>query len=297
MSDEQRREHIYRGDIFVYSPTPVSLALCRLAARMCEDAFAPHAPQTAQQHFAVEDYAAILSTLKPAFIHHADAKRHIQAMLVERGCAQDDTFFDVPRLRTSTSDGYLTSGMAYAFHPHRDCWYSAPSCQINWWMPVYPATAGNVMAFHPQYFDRKVANTSSGYDYYEWNKTSRRSAATQVGKDTRVQPKATVDIDAEADLRVVAPVGGVMLFSADHLHSSVENRSGVTRISIDFRVVNLDDARARRGAPTVDSACTGTTLRDYLRCSDLSRMPEEVALLHDSGDGANRGELVYDPNA
>ena len=297
MSDAERRKHLYAGDLFVFSPNDATLALCALARRMSEEAFAPHYPPTAQDHMPVADYAAILAKLKPTFIHHPQAKEHIRDIFKEFDCDLSDSYFDVPRLRTSTSGGYLTSGIAYAFHPHRDTWYSAPNCQINWWMPVYPVRGDNVMAFHSQYFDRDVANTSSEYDYYEWNRTSRRDAAKHVGKDTRKQPYAIEAIDQSADLRVVAPVGGLLLFAAAHLHSSVENLSGTTRFSIDYRTVNLGDARAKRGAPMSDSNCTGTTLRDYLRSTDFERMPEEVALLHDTGDGASRGELVYDPNA
>ncbi len=297
MSDAERRERLYDGDIFVFSPTPGTLALAGLAQRLCDEAFHPHPTQTAQEHFPVSEYAAILAELKPRFIHHPEAKAHIRQIFEEFGCVVDDTYFDVPRLRTSTSHGYLTTGIAYAFHPHRDCWYSAPNCQINWWLPVFPAKAGNVMAFHSQYFDRVTDNSSECYDYYEWNKKNRRDAAKHVGKDTRVQPKLQQEIDAEADLRIVAPVGGVMLFSAQHLHSSIENLTGETRVSIDFRVLNIDDARAVKGAPIDDSKCTGTNIRDFLRSTDLERVPEDVATLHDSGDGASRGDLIYDPNA
>jgi hypothetical protein len=45
--------------------------------------------------------------------------------------------------------------------------------------------------------------------------------------------------------------------------------------------VNIDDVRARRGAENVDADCTGTTLRDFMRCSDLDAMPEELALAYD----------------
>ena len=195
LSDEERRQRIYEGDIFVFSPTKGTLALAELAQRLCEEAFHPHSPQTAQEHFEVSEYAAILAELKPRFIHHPESKEHIRAVFSEFGCDADETYFDVPRLRTSTSHGYLTSGIAYAFHPHRDCWYSAPSCQINWWLPVYPAEAGNVMAFHSQYFDRDLPNSSACYDYYEWNKSNRRDAARHIGKDTRVQPKLDQPIE------------------------------------------------------------------------------------------------------
>ena len=152
------------------------------------------------------------------------------------------------------------------------------------------------MAFHDRYFDQEVPNTSAGYDYYEWNMSARRDAAKHIGKDTRKQPAATAAIDNSNDVRVVTPVGGITVFSAAHLHSSIENQTGRTRISIDFRAVNIDDAAARRGAPMQDVACTGTALRDFLRASDLERVPEEITALHDSGDGVERGELVYDSN-
>jgi len=72
------------------------------------------------------------------------------------------------------------------------------------------------------------------------------------------------------------PVAGMMLFSAAQMHSTVPNNSGRTRFSIDFRTVNLDDAVARRGAANIDSECTGTTMGDYLRGTDLAHVPEEV---------------------
>ena len=295
-SDQERRKRIYEGDIYVFSPSPPSLGLCELARELSEEAFSPHSPEVAQNYMDVVDYAATLAELKPKLIHHSDAKIRIREMFEQFGCDTETSYFDVPRLRTSTSDGYLTTGIAYAFHAHRDTWYSAPSCQINWWMPVYAIEAENGMTIHDQYFGEVVPNTSSCYDYYEWNKRNRRDAAKYIGKDTREQPKAKSPIERSPDLRVVTPVGGIMMFSAAHLHSSLENMTGRTRLSIDFRTVNIDDASNQFGAPMNDVDCTGTTLRDFLRASDLARMPEEVVALHDSGDGSKRGELIYDPN-
>ena len=69
-----------------------------------------------------------------------------------------------------------------------------------------------------------------------------------------------------------------MIFSGNQLHSTVPNTSGRTRFSIDFRTVNVDDVVMRREAPNVDSACTGTSLRDFLRAGDFERIDEDVAL-------------------
>jgi hypothetical protein len=288
LSDDERRRLLYQGQLLVYAATPASAKLVAFARELVAEAFAPLDPSTAQHHMAVEDYVALLAELKPAFIHHPRCKELLPAIIGDLGGDPESIYFDVPRLRTSTSDGYLTSGIAYAFHPHRDCWYSAPINQINWWIPVYPVVPENVMAFHPGYFDQPVRNGSARYDYDEWNRTSRLTAARHVGSDTREQPKPEEPIELQPDLRVVPEPGGVLLFSAAHLHSSVPNTSGRTRFSIDFRTVHIDDVRSHRGAPNVDAACTGTTLRDFVRASDLAPMPEELAVEYENRALAGR---------
>jgi len=292
VTDAQRREHLYRGQLLVYSPTPSSLALVDFARKLAEDAFHPLDPETAQFHVPVERYAAILSELKPKFIHAPESKQCIQGMLRELGCDPEKTYFDVPRMRSSTSDDFLTVGIAYAFHPHRDTWYSAPMCQINWWMPIYPIVPENAMAFHPRYWSHGVKNGSAEYNYQEWNRTSRQNAAQFIKQDTRVQPKPEEPMELDPQIRVIAPPGGVLLFSAAQMHSSVPNTSGHTRFSIDFRTVNVDDVAARRGAPNVDSRCTGTCMGDYLRGTDLTRVPEEYFSLYETQPEIVKTEAV-----
>ena len=92
------------------------------------------------------------------------------------------------------------------------------------------------------------------------------------------------------------PVGGLVLFSAAQMHSSVPNTSGVTRFSIDFRTVHLDDVIERNGAPNIDSACTGTVMRDFMRGTDLTRLPEDIVAMYDDGT-AVEGELIYMPKS
>jgi hypothetical protein len=295
-SDDERRRLLYQGQLFVYSHRPSVAAFADFARGLVEEAFAPHDPRTAQDHMPVENYVAILAKLKPAFIHHPESKKHIRAILSEFGCDPEKTYFDVPRLRTACHGDYLSAGLAYAFHLHRDTWYSAPHCQLNWWMPVYDIAPDNCMAFHPRYWARAVRNDSSKYNYYEWNATSRKIAAQQITTDTREQPHAQEELDPEPQIRIICKPGGIMMFSGAQMHSTVPNTSDITRISIDFRTVHLDDVRDRRGAPNADSACTGTTMRDYLRVTDLERLPEELVSLYDDTPPVG-GELIYKPPA
>jgi hypothetical protein len=138
------------------------------------------------------------------------------------------------------------------------------------------------MAFHPRYWDTPVRNTSREYNYDVWNREGRKLAAQQIKEETRKQPRSEEDIEPSPQTRLICPVGGALLFSAAQMHSTVDNTSGRTRFSIDFRTVHSDDVRAQRGAPNIDSACTGTTMRDYLRGTDFSHLPEDVIARYDT---------------
>jgi hypothetical protein len=283
LDDEERRNRLYSGDIFIFSASPNTEALIALAKEMLEHAFAPHDPRTVHEHLTAEEVASILGKMKPAFIHHPECKRLIPLIMRDQGIDLEKLYFDVPRMRSAYPSPFLSSGIAYAFHPHRDTWYSAPMCQINWWIPIYPIDPDNSMGFYPGYFDAPVKNNSDIYNYYDWNTKSRADAAKHVKSDTREQPKPQQELEGQS-LRYLPPPGGIIAFSGAQLHETVPNTTGVARYSIDFRTVHLDDVVARRGAVNVDSRCSGTTMRDYICAADASRLlPEEAVKLYDDG--------------
>jgi hypothetical protein len=294
--DATRRERIYQGDIYVFSARPSTVAFTQFAAGLIEEAFAPLDPVQAQYDLPVEKFVEIVAPLQPRFIHHPESKRLIQALLDDFGCDGERTYFDVPRLRVQSSGDYLTAGVGYRLHPHRDTWYAAPMSQLNWWSAVYPFEAESAMSFFPKYFARGVENDSDRFDMYEWNSKQRKNAAKQVGKDTRWQPTAQGEFDLDGEFRVVCPPGGIILFSGAQFHATVPNTSGRTRFSVDFRTVHTDDVAAQRGAPNVDSHGKGTTLRAHLRTTDLVPLPEELARIYDPHPPED-AILVYTPEA
>lgn len=288
LGDADRRRRLFSGDIFLFSPTPGSEALIALGREMLEAAFAPHDPRLLHKHHTAEEVAAVLAKLKPAFIHHPECKRLISQIMAEHGVDTDALYFDVPRMRSAYPKDFLSSGIAYAFHPHRDTWYSAPMCQVNWWLPIYPVDPDNAMGFYPRYFSEPVANNSEIYNYYEWNTKNRASAVQHVKQDTREQPKPQQALEPVTN-RYLPPPGGMIAFAAAQLHETVPNTTDVARYSIDFRTVHIDDLATRNGARNIDSRCTGTTMRDYLRASDLSKLPEDIVHLYEDGtEGGGR---------
>lgn len=294
VSDERRRQLLFEGQLFVYSPRSSTLAFINFARKLIEEAFSPLEAQTAQRKLTVEQYADILGKLKPAFIHHPESKEHIRHIFQEMGCDLEKTFFDVPKMRSSTSDNYLTTGIAYAWHPHRDTWYSALPSQVNWWIPIYDIESENAMAFHPHYWSNPIKNNSGQYNYYEANRMNRGPHVAKLLKeDKRILPGPTEPCEVDPQIRLICPAGSIIHFSAAQMHSSVPNTSGLTRFSIDFRVVNYDDVAAKRGAPNIDAACTGSNVRDFMRATDLARLPDDVVALYNDGT-EKQGVLVYE---
>lgn len=285
-------EVLYDGEIVVRSPSPATNAFVRHARAAIGEAFPGLDPLTAQYALEVEAFVDRFAPLKTSFIHDPRSRACIQAILSELGFDPDDTYIDVPRLRVATSDAYLTSGVAYVHHPHRDTWYSAPLAQLNWWMPLYDYDASAGMAFHPRYWSQPVRNGSGAFDYYRWNSEGRAQARQHVRSDTRRQPKAEEALELEPQLRLIPRAGGLVVFSAAQLHSTCENRSGRSRWSVDFRTVSLSDVMARRGAPNLDSQPSGTSLRDFVRLRDLAPLPDDVARAFDA-DAEVEGRLVY----
>ena len=56
--------------------------------------------------------------------------------------------------------------------------------------------------------------------------------------------------------------------------------------------MHIGDIEAGRSAPNVDAYCSGSSIRDFMRASDLSPMPDRIIELFNDGTEA-RGDLVF----
>jgi len=278
MADSRRRKTLFQGDFALYGAGDASRALTGHARAMIVEAFDPHQPEHAQDLLDVPSFIARVGPLKSRFTNDSRTKELVSATLSDLGCDPERTYFDVPRLRVVPHGGYLTSGVSYAYKAHRDTWYSSPTSQLNYWMPVTPVIPSRAMVMYPTYFAKAVPNSSAGFDYDEWCRVGRQQAADQVARDTRKHPLPLRPVNvADEELRIAPTTGGLLMFSACHLHATAPNESAETRFSIDFRTVNLDDLEDGSGGPNVDSEAQGTTLGDFLRASDYA--PLDLASL------------------
>ncbi len=275
-NDQERRSSLFGGDFLLYSRTPSAAALVEHAKGFIKEAFPSTDPQKAQYEMPVEQFIEKAGPLKSKFTNDLGTKEIIRSILAEHGCDLEKTYFDVPRLRVVTSDGFLTAGVGYAYKAHRDTWYSSPEAQLNWWLPVYDLAPGQTMSMYPGYWANTIKNSSNDFDYDEWCNVGRRMATTQGSVDTRKHPLPQEEVQPATETRFVLRSGETLVFAAAHLHATAPNTSGQTRFSMDFRTVHLDDLTSHQGAPNIDNHAIGTTLRDFLRASDFAPIPEEI---------------------
>lgn len=275
-SDLDRRSLLFSGEFLVNSASAATLALANHAQTMIREALAGMEPETAQDGLEVTKFIELVAPLKSGFTNHLRTKELIRDVLVETGCDLKRTYFDVPRMRVVPHSGYLSAGVSYAYKAHRDTWYSSPHAQLNWWMPIFAVTPQRSMSMFPEYWDTAVANSSSDFDYDEWCRVGRQQAVSQTTVDTRKHPLPLAPVETRSDTRISGMPGDTFQFSAAHLHSTAPNTSGKTRFSMDFRTVNLDDIESGHAAPNVDCRATGTTLGDFLRADDFSKISPDL---------------------
>jgi hypothetical protein len=293
--DAERRRRLFAGDVIVYTHVPELAAFAEFTRGLIIDALGED-PTSVHTRRTPDELADILIDFKPKFIHHPESIAHVRRVVAALGADVDEIHADVPKLRTAFPVGGLSTGIAYAFQPHRDTWYAAPGAQVNWWLPVFPVEADNIMEFFPRWFGREIPNNSGDYNYYVANAWRGHIKDFSGGKDTRVHPAPNEPLTAdEPRTCVVPPVGGVMLFSGDQLHASIPNTSSATRYSIDFRTVHTSDVRDGTGAPCADVRCAGTALRDFRRLTDRAEFTEEQVAPYDTS-GTEAGVKVYVPS-
>jgi hypothetical protein len=277
-SDDIRRARIFEGAVFLYSAPPESRQIVSWIRQLAAEAFKGVGDvRRAHEALDVKTFIARVGPLKSNFTNHAETKRLCQALIGALGADPDATYFDLPRLRVAPPGDYLTSGVSYAYKPHRDTWYAHPPQLVNFWVPVYDSEKSTVMSMFFDYFDKPVQNSTSGWDYDDWVANSRYAAADNVGTEKRRHPLPAESVTEGLDMRIVQNAGDLMVFSTCHLHATAPNETGLIRYSYDFRIVNLEDLRAGRGPTNVDSKASGSTLRDFLRVRDLA--PLDVATI------------------
>lgn len=273
VTDRERRSLVFAGNLFVYSPRPSTLVLS-VASRMTIESVLGPDPVRAQQQLTEAEFAAKFRVAARSFSDNA--VELACATVTDFGCDPDETFVGVPLLVATTGRNFFAYGFGAPHHPHRDTWYAAAPCQVNWWIPLYGLDASAAFAFHSSYWDAPVHNTSRDFDYEAWY-AARLSGREITTTEAMAQPRPLDPIELAPDIRISCPAGGVIISSAAQLYSAVPNQTSETHFSVHFQTASAFDLRNGEGAMNLDAEPSGTALVNFVRCSDRSPMPGELA--------------------
>jgi hypothetical protein len=178
---------------------------------------------------------------RPSF--RAVYERLVRYMAEVLGC--DFLFESTPNLRfhfpARLPDRYRGhDGRLLAYHS--DTFFADPFEQINCWVPLSRCGGTNSMGF---------ASLADGIDILdEFCRDFDYEEQVYVTEGrTRFFEKLRDDLDYQR--RVIekcppleADIGELILFDQRCVHGTLENTSSVTRVSLDFRILLLDDAEA-----------------------------------------------------
>ncbi len=275
LADGDRRESLFDGNLVVYAPRPSTLALIDLAHSTIEQMLGAN-PQWAQQRMSETEFAILFSGAERNFSHRHIAMELVSRVVIDFGCDAETTFINPPSLTAITGHGFLPHGLGGPQHPHRDTWFAAPSCQVNWWIPLYNLDTSSSIAFHPRYWDWPVPNSSGEFDYAVWREATSQRRSPGEEANPFAEPRPLDAIVLTPDIRIACPAGGVILSSVAQFRSTVPNDSLITYFGAHFQTVNRADLITGSGPPNVDAEPRGTSLSTSVRCVDFTPMPPDL---------------------
>ncbi len=268
LSDDERNTRIYAGEAVLFRGFTAVHELVDLLRNRCR-AYLGDAPERAHEQMAPAALAEAAERLRRAVLADEAVSEAVNIAFAEVGVALDETYGDGLKQRVQAAGEADGRRSVAPLGVHRDTWGSNVPAQTNWWAPVYPVTPERTLALFPTWFDRPVTNGSAGWDFRE---LLRRLREEGPEPDYPLLPLATDPPGWDEAVPISPEPGDLLCFSGAHLHASVPNATGRTRLSCEIRTVNARDAAAGRGAPNVDGRAVRTTWQLFKRLTDGERL-------------------------
>jgi hypothetical protein len=268
-SEASFRQALYDGEIFLLAATPTSRELVANALELLEQELGQGgAIRAAQFRLGDEEFFEAVGRLRKKM--YTEPTFHEAVRSLVRGCGFDPgrIAFDPIRLRVVAHKGFENPKAAPIYFAHRDTWYAHSQSEITWWTPLHDVTEEETFVFYPDHFRSPVNNNSECFDHDEW---VRQGSSLRIGWQNpehgarHLYPGQVGTLEPGRVLSFSARAGEILLFAGAHFHQTRRNTTGLTRFSLDFRTVDLEDHAQGRGAPNVDNRSTGSAVRDYVQ--------------------------------
>ena len=176
-------------------------------------------------------------------------------LIAEVGFSVESTGFDPARLRVVSHEGDQNPAATAMYYGHRDTWYSNPQSMITWWLPLHNVGAAESFEFFPECFGKAVGNDSEIFNFDRWVEGGSDKLIGWQNANTGLtaQYPQLLEEPSGTALPVECCRGDILLFAGQHLHRTQKQATHMTRFSLDFRTVDLNDHESGRGAVNVQS--------------------------------------------
>ncbi len=271
--EAERNARLYRGELIVFRGLD---AMAQLTDTLCGHCISHlgNNPTSAHQSMSSIEIEQAAESLRTAIRQDSDVDIAWRQVLSAINTDLDETYGDGIVLRVQPPQSGARGERTKPLRAHRDTWGSNLPAQINWWAPLYETTPERTLALFPGLFARIVENDSADWNFQEMVQAHRMKSTSGYP----LLPTATKAPSWDDALVVSLLPGDLLCFSGAHLHASVPNTTGLTRLSFETRTVNRSDMTAGSGAPNVDGSAPFMTPQIFRHLLNGQKLGELVKL-------------------
>lgn len=271
LTDQQRSERLFRGELLVFRQLPALLELQQLLHSRISEQLGISQPPRLFNSTAINDQVnhqlTVLTALQEEIRRDSGLRNQFYRALSEAGVDTCNSFSDTLQLRVvgpeTGQQGRDRGGIGH----HRDTWGSNIQAQVNWWTPLYPVTDHNTIAFYPDYWNQPVPNTSADWRFAEFL-AHRASTPANQPLNYPYAPQPLIAIDDQFQQPIVIAPGDLLCFASAHLHGSTVNTTDLTRFSLEMRTVTAADLNSPLVPDNLDNAGSDPMYAWFKRLSD-----------------------------
>ena len=238
------KEEIYSGRIFSFKKNSISLNLVAEIKNLISTSYEGHLDNF--HHF--EKHEDLSVKLINELKNQKTLKDLFKSFLTDIGFNQGKTYWDKFVVRIAPASEKFKPRENSRIGIHRDTWGTNIHQQINWWAPINDLDVKNTLIFYPDYFSKKVRNSTASWDLNAYLEKRKQNDFSYPSAPELLESLAT-DIKT---LPVTIEPGEILCFSGSHLHSSTKEKSLKTRFSYEIRTVCMDDIESNIQAPNID---------------------------------------------
>ena len=238
------KEEIYSGRIFSFKKNSISLNLVAEIKNLISTSYEGHLDNF--HHF--EKHEDLSVKLINELKNQKTLKDLFKSFLTDIGFNQGKTYWDKFVVRIAPASEKFKPRENSRIGIHRDTWGTNIHQQINWWAPINDLDVKNTLIFYPDYFSKKVRNSTASWDLNVYLEKRKQNDFSYPSAPELLESLAT-DIKT---LPITIEPGEILCFSGSHLHSSTKEKSLKTRFSYEIRTVCMDDIKNNIQAPNID---------------------------------------------